>query len=261
MLGRMNLILIEPGEIREDGTVVFSGRRRDHLVEVLRASPGERLRVGIVNGPLGRAEVIEASQRRVVLRIDADGETLPRPELDLILALPRPIALRRVLTQAAIMGVGRLFLINAARVEQGYFNASLLQPEQYEPVLRHGLEQAADTRVPEVRIVPRFREFEREVLPGIVDDCRVGLLAHPEAAAGLAGVVRSPIAGRVALAIGPEGGWQDYEIEALQDRGLQPFSIGPRILRVDTAVTALLAMIELLRQLRGQHMTGRPDRL
>ena len=248
MLRGMNLILIEPEEIRADGTVILRDRRHEHVREVLRAGPGDRLRVGIVNGPQGSGEVLEATERRVVLRIEADGQSLPAPELDLILAMPRPIVLRRVLTQAAIMGIGRLFLVDSARAEKSYFEASLLRPEKYQAVLRHGLEQAVDTWLPEVHVAPRFREFAREVLPGIVQSSAIGLLAHPEAEQGLAQRVQPPLRGRVTLAIGPAGGWQDHEIAALQGSGLVPFSMGPRILRVDTAVTALLAQIDLLRQ-------------
>jgi RsmE family RNA methyltransferase len=241
----MNVILISPAEV-QNGLVVLSDRRARHLVKVLRAQPGDTLRVGLLDGLLGRGLVREIARDRAVLTVSFDTPPPPPSRLGLILALPRPIMLNRVLSQAASLGVKRIFLVNANRVEKSFFSASALAPAALAERLRLGLEQGVDTVMPEVSIHPRFRPFVEDQLPALAADFPTGLLAHPTATATLARQLAPPPVGQVLLAIGPEGGWVDFEVEQFHQRGFRDFSLGPRILRVDTAVPALLAQADLL---------------
>lgn len=251
----MNLILIHPGEIQND-RVAFSDHRADHIRTVLNSSPGDTLRTGIVNGPLCSSRVLEIADDKVILEITRQGTAPPRPDTDLILALPRPIMLKRILSQAASLGVSRIYLVNANRVEKSFFNASLLHANAYNTYLHHGLEQAVDTFLPELSIHPRFKPFVEDLLPKINNDYPVRLVAHPEAEMTLPERITPPLKKRVLLAIGPEGGWVDYEISKFQEQGMQSFAMGPRILKVDTAVAALLAQINLLRQIGSTEAPG-----
>jgi RsmE family RNA methyltransferase len=246
----MNLILFERSEINADGTVYLADRRSRHIINVLGSRPGDRLKAGIVDGPVGSAEIISMTgdnkTATVTLRFRAEGP-VPQPSFcDLIVALPRPIMLKRVLAQAAELGIRKMFLINANRVEKSFFQASLLQEKKYRPFLLQGLEQARATLIPEVSIYKRFRPFVEDFLPGIVQDYSHCLVAHPETDKTLLQVCDRKITGRVLLAVGPEGGWVDFEINRFIDQGLRPFSLGKRILRVDTAIVALLAQLHLL---------------
>lgn len=241
----MNLILIHASEI-QDGLVVLADRRARHLAKVLHAQSGDTLRVGLLGGLLGRGLVREISRERVVLEVTFDTLPPPPSPLGLILALPRPIMLNRVLSQAASLGVKRIFLVNAKRVEKSFFSASALAQAALEERLRLGLEQGVDTTMPKISIHPRFRPFVEDLLPTLTKDFPTGLLAHPSALATLAQQLSPPPAGQVLLAIGPEGGWVDFEVDQFHHRGFHDFSLGPRILRVDTAVPALLAQVELL---------------
>ncbi len=252
----MNVILIDPSEINGDGRVVLSGRRSEHILKVLRLGCGEKFRIGIINGLIGEG-VIETifskrgEQGRVVVKISANNPPPPRADIDLILALPRPIMLKRVLAQIASLGVTRVFFINANRVEKSFFASSLLQHENYRKYLLSGLEQAVDTVIPDVSIQRRFRPFVEDFLPRILMEYSSLLLAHPDVPQALGDVLVNPAEGRLLLAIGPEGGWVDFEVDKFKKLGLLPFSLGPRILRVDTAVPALITQINLLRTLRG----------
>ncbi len=240
----MNLILLRPEEIR-DQEASFNDHRAEHLRAVLKSRPGDTIRVGIINGLIGAALILQLDQTGARLRL-ASCRTAPPPPtaVDLILALPRPLILKRVLAQAAALGVKRIMLINANRVEKSFFRSSQLGPEQIETHLRQGLEQAVDTRLPQVSIHPRFRPFVEDELPRLLPDYQGGLVAHPEAPQTIGEI--NPAPGRRLLAVGPEGGWVDFEIERFQTQGFIPFSLGPRILRVDTAVPVLLAQLELL---------------
>jgi len=242
----MNIILLEAGEVQEN-QVKLTDHRAAHIIKILKSQPGDSLRVGIIGGPQGTATVKNIDQRSVRLFVTLGGRP-QRPQTDLLLALPRPIMLKRIFTQAAALGVGRIFLSNAARVEKSFFKASLLEESNTRGFLLKGLEQAVDTKVPKVRVFPRFKPFVEDYLTPKMAQYQSGFIAHPTAEANLWRQSQTPLNGRVLLAIGPEGGWQEYEIEKLMAAGLKPFSMGPRILKVDTAVIATLAQIDLLRQ-------------
>lgn len=228
----MNLILIEPGEVAPDGTARLTGRRARHVREVLDASPGERLRAGLVGGRMGEAEVIEATAEALALALRLDQDPPPPAPLQLLLALPRPKILRRVLQAVASMGVKRLVLCGTYRVERSYFGSPFLAPEALRAELLLGLEQGRDTVLPEVQVRRFFKPLVEDELAALLP-APVRLLAHPAAPP----LPPAPPCGELALAIGPEGGFTAYETGLLEAHGWEPFSLGPRVLRVDTAVS------------------------
>ena len=246
----MNLLLFEPDEISCDSTVCFQDRRSVHIIEILGCKTGDTIRAGVINGPIGSGEILairgEDRNAEVVMRFSPLDNTPGYPAVDLIMGLVRPIMLKRVLAQVASLGVGRIYLINGRRVEKSFFEAGLLQNEQYRPYLVQGLEQAKDTLLPQVTIHKRFKPFIEDYIPTVAGDYHRMLLAHPEASADLKRSVGSSIRGRTLLAVGPEGGWVDYEVEKFIERSFVPISMGNRILRTDTAVVALLAQLLLL---------------
>ena len=236
----VNLILLDPGELTDAGNVRLSGGRADHLRTVLRIAPGHEVRVGVLDGPRGVGTVVSVDDDAIDLRCTFE-ETVPaRPAVDLLLALPRPKVMRRLWAQIAALGVGQIILTNAERVERDYFDTHLLTVEGYRPLLIEGLQQARDTRVPCVSIHRRFKVLIEDVLDGLFPGgCR--LVAHPGVDASTADVTRRT-GERVLLAIGPEGGWNDFELTLLDAHGFQAIGIGPRTLRSDTACVAILAI-------------------
>ena len=242
----MNIILIAPEEVT-DNQVTLTDKRAAHITNVLKADCGHTLRTGLINGPIGSSRVVALEKNAVTLATNHNGPPPAPPQTDLILALPRPIMLKRIFSQTATLGVGRIFLIKANRVEKSFFSASLLERKNFYPHLLHGLEQAVDTLVPKVSIHTRFKPFIEDYLPEIITNYQEKIVAHPGNFPALPQRVSLPIKQKTLLAIGPEGGWVDYEIEKFKKVGIKPFSMGPRILRVDTAVPALLSQIELLR--------------
>ncbi|HZJ55485.1 MAG TPA: 16S rRNA (uracil(1498)-N(3))-methyltransferase [Myxococcaceae bacterium] len=227
----MNLLLLEPDEPSPDGTARLTGDRLRHLRDVLRAGPGSALRAGVLGGNVGTAEVLALGEAEAVLRCTFDRAPPPRPGLDLVLALPRPKALRRVLAASASMGVDRLVLLAAARVEKSYFASPVLQPDRIRKHLLDGLEQAQDTVLPEVHLEPRFRPFVEDRMDALLGPGERWLL-HP----GDEGPRTPSDEGRLALAVGPEGGWVPFERDLLQSRGFRSLGFGPRTLRTETIV-------------------------
>ena len=219
--------------------VLTADRRAAHIRTVLQARVGDRLVVGRLGGDTGTAEVRDITPDAVTLSVALDTPPPPRTPVLLVLALPRPKVIRRTLQDLATLGVARVVLVNAARVEKSFWSSPLLSPEAVGQALRLGLEQARDTRPPEVLLRPRLRPFVEDELPALLAGRRC-LLAHPSAETPLP----RPAPGEpVALAVGPEGGWVPFEVALLEAAGFQPVSVGPRILRTETALPYLLGAL------------------
>jgi RsmE family RNA methyltransferase len=237
----MNIILIEQSEL-DGSTAVLSGARANHVRSVLKSTVGDTLRIGLVDGPKGTGTVRVLDQNNVTLECVLDQNIPPRPRVDLLLALPRPKVMKRLWAQLAAVGVGRVILTNAWKVERNYFDTHVLDPDHYRPLLLEGLQQAGDTLLPEVSIYKRFKVFMEDHVAALsAGNGRV--VMHPGAGVPVAAAVESSRDARVLLAIGPEGGWTDYEMGMLRDRHFVCADMGPRILRTDTAVIAALALV------------------
>ncbi|HSN91800.1 MAG TPA: 16S rRNA (uracil(1498)-N(3))-methyltransferase [Anaeromyxobacteraceae bacterium] len=247
----MNLVLLDDADLAPDGTARLRGRRAAHVAEVLGAEPGTRILAGRVGGKLGEAEVLAVAAGEVVLSPRLDRDPPPPSPVALLLALPRPKVLRRVLQAAASMGVKRLVLLGGWRVERSYFSSPVLEPGAIRRELLLGLEQARDTVLPEVAVRRLFKPFVEDELEAFAGSRR-RLLAHPGEGPPLDGV--PPARGGVALAIGPEPGWTDYEAGRLAALGFSPFTLGPRALRVEVAVPFAIGQVELW--LRGGARAG-----
>jgi 16S rRNA (uracil1498-N3)-methyltransferase len=228
----LNLLLLDASEFREDGTAELRGPAALHVREVLRAKVGDVVRVGRAGGSVGIGEVLRTEPESVLLRVRLDKPPPPRPGVDVVLAVPRPKVLRRLLASASALGVDRLVLLNAARVEKSYFASPVLGPARTAAALRDGLQQARDTRAPEVHVFERFRPFVEDTLDSLLGPS-TRLLLDPAEEVFTPAV---PRAARVALAIGPEGGWVPFERELLQAHGFVPVSFGPRTLRVEAVL-------------------------
>ena len=249
----MNRILFEKDEI-VDGVATFGGERAEHVLKVLHGEVGQMLKTGEINGPVGTSVItavtsgeaasspLEEKELSVTVRCSHNEPTI-RPWIDLILAPPRPRVMKRLLPQLAAMGVGRIFLVGAKKVEKDFWGATLLKEENYRPLLIDGLMQAGTSALPVLETRRNFRKFVKEELDVLWPSTR-RLVAHPYGA-GSAANYQLPAANYQLplLAIGPEGGWTDEEVALLEEHGFARYSLGARILRTDTATVALLAQL------------------
>jgi len=234
----MNLLLLEPEDCPEPGVARLSGRRLQHVLEVHRAAVGESLRVGMQGGLMGTALISALTPDLLELHYSLTDPPPAKLPLTLVLALPRPKMLKRVLQTVAAMGVARLVLLHSYRVEKSFWGTPWLEPAALREQLVLGLEQARDTVLPEVIVERRFKPFVEDRLPGLSAGT-LRLLAHPVTATAC------PIALQesATLVIGPEGGFIPYEVDLLVAQGFSAVHLGPRILRVENAVPALLARL------------------
>lgn len=236
----MNLLLLEPDELGSDGLVCLQGRRQLHAREVLRAQTGQILKVGVRGGLVGTAVVRASDAERLELTVTLEAPPPPRSGIDLVLAIPRPKALKRVVPALASLGVDRVVLVNAARVERSYFDSKVLDPAFLAGLIDLGLEQARDTVAPRIELRDRLRPFVEDELPSWAPEDALRLLPHPTATVALCPVEPHR---RVVLAVGPDGGWVPFEVELFARAGFEAVSLGPRVLRVEVAVPAVIGAV------------------
>jgi 16S rRNA (uracil1498-N3)-methyltransferase len=234
----MNLILLSEDDFTGPNCVQLQGRRLKHVLEVHRASVGDQLSVGLLNGPIGKGTVTALTPDAMTLELHIEQQPPDPLPATLILALPRPKVLKRVIIAVSSMGVKKIFLINSFRVEKSFWKSPLMSKERIDEFLILGLEQAKDTAMPDVQLKPLFKPFVEDELPTIIKDT-LALVAHPAAQHPCPRDTKK----HVTLAIGPEGGFIPYEIDKLSSIGFSPISLGERPLRVETVVPALLSKL------------------
>ena len=214
------------------------GRQHLHLSRVLRVGVGSTFRVGQINGLIGDAIVTSVDDDSTTIELSLTDNPPPPLPLSLILALPRPKMLKRVLQSMASMGLKSVYIINSCKVEKSYWQSKLLQPEKMMEQLILGLEQSCDTWMPEISLHQSFKQFI---------ECKIGDIVCPEFnfVAHPSGSVSCPIdlSAESLIAVGPEGGFTSYEIEKFEENGFRSVTLGPRILRVENALTAIIARL------------------
>ncbi len=247
----MNIVLFEESELGDcSSEVVVVGRRAEHLLGVVRVSVGDPLRVGIFEGKIGSALVkVVADDHLIVGNFNFTKEPIS-PWVDVILAAPRPRMLNRVLQGLSSMGARRILIVRSEKVEKSFLHSPLLKEEKLNHITELGLEQGGLTIRPEVHIYDCPRRFFSADLPSLYESSQRKICAHPRAVAGLsdlegsfgaAGVDACPL-----VALGPEGGWTEKELELFKKNGFHLVNVGERILRVEVAVPYILAQLQLL---------------
>ena len=233
----MNLLLLQAEDLDDAGHAIIRGRRFDHIAKVIKPAIGDTLKTGLLNGNSGRATIATLARDHVRL-INLELNDAPEPSLPLVLllALPRPKMLRRILRTVATLGVETLYLINSYRVEKSYWQSPFLEAAAIEQQLLLGLEQAGTTCMPRVSLRQRFKPFVEDELESIAADGG-RFVAHPGASAALPVAFNAP----ATIAIGPEGGFIPYEVGKLEEHGFQVVNLGKRILQVETAISAIIS--------------------
>lgn len=251
----MNIILLTENDFVEPGIAQLNDHRLHHIARVLRVETGATLRVGQLDGLIGTATVLAIDSHAVKLSVSVEQQPPAPLALTLVLALPRPKMLKRILRTAGELGIKTIHLINSYRVEKSYWQSPLLGGVQHgiadpDSLLQHyyqqGLEQAIDTVRPQIELHDRFRPFVEDRLPTFIAD-QYAWIAHPSAARSTKAHGATPDNNAdqapQLVCIGPEGGWIDYEVDKLVDAGCRVLDLGARIYRVETALPVITATL------------------
>lgn len=267
----MNLILLlEEDWIESDHRVRLLGRRRQHVLNVHRAGLGDELRVGRLGGAVGYGRIVHIDESALEMEVRLEADPPPPLAVSLVLALPRPPVLGRVLISVTSMGVKRIILLNAGGVEKSFWQSRALAEESIFEQCLLGLEQARDTLMPQVLLRKRFMPFVEDELKSLIAGGQ-GFVAEPAATSTPAPASTPTSApastptstspptpastptglpapsfpgqkvGPALLAVGPESGWNSHELGCLESAGLERISLGVRPLRVETVLPALLS--------------------
>jgi RsmE family RNA methyltransferase len=235
----MNLILLFDKDFISPGRVRLKGRRLRHVREVHRALVGDELYVGMADGLMGSGRILSIGSDCLEMDVTLDRQPPPALQTTLIMALPRPKVLKRILISVSAIGVKKIVLLNSYRVEKSFWQSPVLIGENLKKQLILGLEQGCDTILPEVIIRSRFKPFVEDELPEMIAGT-LPLVAHPGSPEGCpCNIGRRP----VTVAIGPEGGFIPYEIEKLVACGFSAIHLGERLLSVETAVPFILSRV------------------
>ncbi len=234
----MNLALLFEEDFVTADRAVLTGRRLTHLHEVLKVTEGDLIPVGRVNGDIGTGRIVSLTDSQADILVELSEPPPPPLPLTLILAMPRPKMFRRVLQTCATLGVKDIWLINSYKVEKSFWQTPWLSDDNLRENMTLGLEQARDTILPEVHIRKLFKPFVEDELPALLRGKRA-LLAHPGTATPCPTYLDQP----TALCVGPEGGFTPYEVGKLEEAGCESVHLGPRILRVETAVPVLVSRL------------------
>jgi len=241
----MNIIILTEKDLTGKNIYRLRDDRFTHIKYILKSETGDTIEVGLMNGPAGIAKIRLINETEVLLEI---GNLTQKQEtyskVDIICALPRPQTLKKVLNTCATMGVSNLYLIRSEKVEKSYFHSPLLREENYTKYLIEGLSQGKRTIAPRVTIHNKFKVFFENYF-NEVDKNSIYLLAHPDTNNYL-NKIELDKHKNIVLAIGPEGGWNNYEINLMEEGGFVKFRLSESILRVENAVTAALAQLELV---------------
>lgn len=235
----MNTIILEEHQFIEPSLARLNERQAEHVQSILKLNSGDEIKVALLDGNLGKGVYHPENKTACVWDITLNilpPKTLP---LTLVLALPRPQMLKRILQNVACFGVEKLVLVQSKRVEKSFWQSPSAQPEAIKQQLLLGLEQANATQMPEILTFKGFKAFT-EYARANVEASQQKIVLHPGQYPLMpAQALSTPSV----IAIGPEGGFTDYEVEKFLELGFAPAQLGERILRVETAVTAVLARL------------------
>lgn len=237
----MNIILLKPSDFINPTQVVLQDQRFQHIQRVLKSQTGDKLSIGLVNRQLGQGIVVDIDKNHCRLDITLTHNP-PNPlPLSLILALPRPQMLKRILQNTTEFGIKDIHLIHSKKVEKSFWQTPNLHPENLHSYFELGLSQAKDTILPNLQLHQQFKPFVEDVLPQLIQG-KQALIAHPYCSRPIPAASTQ----ERLIIIGPEGGFTDYEVNLIQQQGVEAFSMGERIYKVENAVTLLTAKLSLL---------------
>lgn len=245
----MNCLILTQMELIEPAKALIRDERARRLHSEWELSVGQTLRVGVLEGKLGQAKVISIAHDIIELSVVLDLTPPKRDPTELIVAVPRPQTVKKVIQSVTTMGVSKLHFVRSENSEKSYLASHSLREEEIQKEIIKGLEQACDTIAPEVIIYPKFKPFIEEYLSKTILELNpLMIVAHTrDADTSMASQVLSHKMQPIIISVGPELGWSEYEFRRILELGFKPVSLGERVLRVETAATALIAQAAMLR--------------
>jgi len=231
----MNVVLFDSD--RRTQSMPVSDPRARHLLEVLGCRPGMQFRAGVVNGRFGVGTVVAVEPDRIRVALCWSAEPVAAPDITLIVGLPRPPSARKILYQGAALGCRAMHFVHTGLSDPNYARSKLWRDDEWRRHLLDGVQQSAATTMPEVTCGMALRAALERAAPGCT-----AVALDPQAGARRLGAacVRLPLV----LAVGPERGWSTEDLATLERHRVTVCTLGTRILRVETACVAAMAIVQ-----------------
>ncbi len=234
--------LVSPRNILPDGRVVLPVSEVRHLTTVLRMGPGDEVELFDGAGRTFRAHLETVGTGSAIAKID---EEYPRCrgesplDIELIQAIPSGNQMDGIVRKTTEIGVGRIRPVTSLRCQMTRSTSSRVR--RWQRIAGEAAKQCRRSVVPEIYQM----EDAREVLARPLSSA--GWILDPGGSplGELVGL-RFPPAGRISLAVGPEGGWDPGEIAVGREAGFKPVSLGDRVLRVETASVLMIGLLQFL---------------
>lgn len=244
----MNSVLLYPTERVDEAHFVVLGERAravcsDHALQI-----GIEVKGSVLGEGRGRCRVLSLAPERIEFEVTLDVPIADRSGVHLIVGVPRPQTVKKVLHAATTGGVNSVHFVRSEKGERSYLQSRALERIEVDRHMHKGMEQAFDCVPPIVTVHERFRPFVEDFLPTLSDG-GARIVAHTAAGPALSScepLMQNPQR-EVVLAVGGEAGWSEFEVSLFQQQRFQPISLGERILRVEEAVLVLLGQVALLR--------------
>jgi 16S rRNA (uracil1498-N3)-methyltransferase len=224
-------------------TASLTGDQAEHLVRVLRAAPGQVYDV-VAGGFLHRAEISSVTtanggqSAEVVFALHEELESDSALPVHLLLAIFKFDHMEWAIEKATELGVERITPINARRTEKHLAQAAAKRVDRWRRIALEASKQSRRTSVPEIaEPLTLAQALKAETSPTRI------LLSETEQETTIAAALEQKPEGSVALAIGPEGGWTAEEMAAFTTHDWRHVTLGPRILRAETAAIAAIAIL------------------
>ena len=233
----MNIVLLDARQTQSERWSISSKRQIEHLNQHVKVQVGDRLKVGIREGKRYLTEIVTISEHAIQVQPIQEQAVPAKLPVTLIVALPRPKVLRRLIMDSVTLGVEKIILIHSYRVDKSYWQSPFLQ--QLEHYICLGLEQAGDTVAPKIELYKRFKPFVEDILPTLISAQQPAYVAHPYAEASMPFAINHACS----IVIGPEGGFIPYEIELMIENGCLASNLGNRIIRTETVIPYLLGRL------------------
>lgn len=238
----MNCLIVLPSEVQGEDRARIVGPRVESVRAEHELTAGLTITAAVRNGRIGRAFVETVSADAISLRLNLDRDPPLRMSAELIVAVPRPQTVKKIVQLATTLGLERVHFVRTVNTVKSYLQSGALGGDGIDTEVMKGLAQGVDSVAPQFEVHRSFERFQAEVLPEIRGRRATCVFADTLATRRISTEIAGLGEG-VALAIGPEAGWSDTERAALVGAGFQGVGLGPRMLRVDTA--ALVALAEL----------------
>jgi 16S rRNA (uracil1498-N3)-methyltransferase len=218
-------------------TASLTGDQAAHLARVLRAQPGQIFDV-VANGFLHRAEIVTVSDREVIFALHEELEADAALPVHLLLAVFKFDHLEWGIEKATELGVARITPVIARRTEKHLALAAAKRVERWRKIVREASQQSRRSDVAEVDAPQTLK-----AALALVTAPRKLLLSETEQSHTIAAALQPTDQPQdTALAIGPEGGWTADEMQLFTGHAWQHVTLGPRILRAETAAIAALSI-------------------